>query len=473
MGEREIPLCVDVEHTLLQTNVFLESLAAFPKSRSLRWWLLLRWFLKGRAHFEEMLISEVRIDISTLPVHSEFLSFLQAEHAKGRLLVMTTDLDKLMAQQVADYFGLFHEVISSKGDVYRAGEEKAAYLVSRFGEGGFDYAGDEATDIMVWKSARERILVSSTAKHLNMLNRSMGVSRLFGSIRSKQSVLTALRPRQWTKNLLIFLPIIMAHKVTDISVLGHTLLAFLIFCLTASSGYVLNDLLDLESDRSHPLKCLRPFAHGDVSLAVGMLLMPLLFVTAVLLSLFLPWTCLFVLFIYLVSTTLYSLRAKQIPILDIIVLASLYTLRAIYGGLAGPVLISQWLLAFSVFLFFSLACVKRYSELFALRQRNGFVAKGRGYCVDDLPQVAAFGVASGYLSVLVMALYVNSPEVTVLYTHPPVLMFLCPPILYWISRIWLEAARGNIDEDPLVFATSDSVSYKVGVLCLTIMLLAL
>jgi len=286
-------------------------------------------------------------------------------------------------------------------------------------------------------------------------------------------LLRALRPHQWVKNFLIFLAPLLAQRILEPQIFFATLVGFVAFCLCSSSAYLINDLFDLAADREHHVKKMRPLACGDLSLAWGAFIVVPLISIAFILALLLPAKFIFALALYFVATLTYSLVLKQEPILDIVTLASLYSLRILAGGYAAQILVSTWLLAFSMFLFLSLACVKRFSEIYRLREANHQKVKGRGYVTGDMELVAQFGTAAGYISVLVLALYMNSEEVARYYTHPRELWLICPLLLYWIGRIWLLAHRGQVLEDPIVFAMKDKVSYLVGALSGLILLFAI
>jgi 4-hydroxybenzoate polyprenyltransferase len=282
----------------------------------------------------------------------------------------------------------------------------------------------------------------------------------------------ALRVHQWVKNLLIFVPVLLDHKLFQVPVLLKAVVAFAAFCCAASGAYVLNDLLDQEADRRHKLKRNRPFAAGTLSRSFGFTLAPLLFVAALLWSLWLPPKFLMLLVTYVVLTTAYSLYLKRVAILDVLLLAGLYTLRVLAGVAASHVRFSTWLLAFSMFLFLSLAFLKRYAELSDLPGGTDQRIEKRGYQRGDREWLVSMGGASGYLSVLVLALYVNSEQVIALYRTPLLLWLICPLLLYWISRMWLLAHRGRIHQDPIVATVKDPVSYGIGVLVALILYLA-
>ncbi|WP_226859357.1 UbiA family prenyltransferase [Acidithiobacillus albertensis] len=272
----------------------------------------------------------------------------------------------------------------------------------------------------------------------------------------------ALRVHQWLKNILVFIPMLLAHQISNVSLWANGLLAFISFSLCASSVYLLNDLLDLSADRLHPRKRLRPFASGELSMVQGIALIPLLLLAAfTIAALWLPTDFVIVLVVYYLLTVSYSFWLKAVVLLDALLLAGLYTIRIIGGMAATQIGPSFWLLTFSIFLFFSLALIKRYSELLALKQRGQLTTHGRGYHVEDLVMLMGFGVACGFMAVLVSALYINSDKVKVLYQHPAFLWLVSPILLYWISRIWLIAHRGGMHDDPVVFAAKDKGSWAV------------
>ena len=274
----------------------------------------------------------------------------------------------------------------------------------------------------------------------------------------------ALRVHQWVKNLLLFVPVLLDHKILDLPVVSKALVAFAAFCCAASGAYILNDLLDSEADRRHTTKRHRPFAAGTLSRPFGMVMVPLLFAVALLCSLWLSPKFLILLVTYVVLTTAYSLYLKRIAILDVLLLAGLYTLRVLAGVAASHVRFSTWLLAFSMFLFLSLAFLKRYNELSALPGGANETVARRGYLRGDREWLGSMGGVSGYLAVLVLALYINSDQVIALYETPLLLWLICPLLLYWISRMWLLAHRGQIDEDPILATARDPVSYIIAAL---------
>ena len=455
-----IPLCVDLDGTLLNSDLLLETVFAQLKHQPLatRYWPC--WLAGGKARFKTELATRGKLEIETLPYNRAFLAFLREQRQQGRSLVLVTAAHRVLAEQVAAHLGLFDHVLATDGNLNLAGAHKAQVLVERYGERGFDYAGNAAVDVAVWQHARHAIVVNATAKVTAQAQHCTEVERVFANEQPRlKQWMRALRLHQWLKNVLLFAPLVAAHPWGDLEKLVFGLLAFISFGLCASSVYLLNDLLDLSADRHHPYKRFRPFAAGTLPILQGAAAIPILLIAAFALSLLSspPWftVCLM---IYYLLTLGYSLRLKQLLILDAIVLAGLYTLRIISGAVAAQVALSFWLLAFSMFLFLSLALVKRYTELRILSQRGELSARGRDYHVDDLAILQSLGSSAGYLAVLVLALYINSPEVRQMYQHPLVIGLLCPLLLYWISRVWLLAHRGNLSEDPVIFALTDKIS---------------
>ena len=286
-----------------------------------------------------------------------------------------------------------------------------------------------------------------------------------GPVSLPLELIRALRPHQWVKNVLVFVPILLDHRLMEADTVGRGAVAFAAFCLAASGAYVVNDLLDLEADRGHPTKRFRAFASGDLSPAAGYVLAPLLVGLSLLVARSVgSWGFLILLMLYIGLTTAYSSYLKRIAVLDVLLLAGLYTLRVLAGITASGVRFSTWLLAFSTFLFLSLACLKRHGEISTLSPDVAAGSRRRGYVTGDLPWIRTMGATSGYLSVLVLALYLNSEQVTVLYRTPALLFLICPLLLFWTGRMWLLAHRGRIHEDPIVASARDPASYLVGLL---------
>jgi 4-hydroxybenzoate polyprenyltransferase len=429
--------------------------------------------LKGKAYLKQQIARRVLLDVSGLPYRKEFLEYLERQRAEGRSIVLATANDEQIACQVADHLKLFDLILASDGTTNFSGESRRDRLVSEFGEKGFDYASNDRRDLAVWSSARKAIVVNLRPQAVSRVAKVAQVERVFEDRRkSPVHYLEALRPRQWLKNLLVFVPLFAAHRALEIDLFVKALLAFVAFGCFASSGYLLNDLLDLSADRRHPQKRSRPFAAGDLPLSYALAMIPALVGLGCILGGLLSPLCLGILLLYFVLSVIYSLYVKKVVLLDVIVLAGLYTMRIIAGSAAVGIWPSYWLLAFSTFLFLSLALVKRYGELVVMRSVEGESAKARGYEMNDGELLAAMGTASGYLAVLVLALYITSGTAQVLYGRHELMWFLCPLLLYWISHVWLITHRGRMHDDPLVFATKDRTSRILILLMLATALLA-
>jgi 4-hydroxybenzoate polyprenyltransferase/phosphoserine phosphatase len=460
-----LPLCVDLDGTLVRTDLLLESFVLLIKQNPLFLLRAIAWLIRGRAVLKAEVAARVTLNAASLPYNKALLAWLKAERGTGREVWLCTAANEKLATNVANHVALFDGVIASDATANLAGKHKAARLVERFGDEGFDYCGNERRDLAIWRHSRGAIVVDGGGRLECEVKSERPVVRTFPSQGSRyKAVLRALRPHQWAKNVLLFVPLLAAHQITNLSSVTAAFLAFVAFCLCASSVYVLNDMLDLEADRNHARKAKRPFASGDLPLSAGFLMFPALLGIGALIALFLPPRFEMSLAAYYATTVAYSFFLKRLLLLDAVALAGLYTLRIIAGSGAADVGLSFWFLLFSVFLFLSLAFVKRYAELDALRRQQRLQALGRGYRVEDLSVLQSFGTGAGYLSVLVLALYINSPEIQALYHRPKVIWILCILMLYWISRVWMTAHRGSMHDDPVVYALRDRVSLGIGVL---------
>jgi 4-hydroxybenzoate polyprenyltransferase len=458
------PLCVNLDGTLIKSDVLLESLLLLVKKNPLYLFRALWWLLRGKAVLKAQISSRVSLQAATLPYDKALLEWLKAERSTGRSLWLCTAANELPATQIAAHLGLFDGVLASDGTTHLAGPTKADRLVQKFGAGGFDYCGNEQLDLAVWKCARGAIVVRGSRGLQRAAAEQTSVLHTFPEAsNTAAAIIRTMRPHQWAKNVLILVPLLAAH-LHDLAHAVQSVLAMVSFCLCASSVYVLNDLLDLPADRIHPRKSRRPFASGELSIAIGLALAPVLLAAAVALAALLPAKFQLVFATYYAVTVSYSFALKGVVLVDALLLASLYTLRIIAGAAATEVPLSFWLLLFAVFLFLSLAFVKRFAELEALRRKQLLRAAGRGYHVEDLPLLQSLGTAAGYLSVLILALYINSPDILALYHRPKFIWMLCVLLLYWISRVWMKAQRGTMHDDPVVFALKDRVSVAVGLL---------
>lgn len=473
-GEAEPPLVVDLDGTLIRSDMLHESLIQLLLRHPHDAMSLPRWLLQGKAAFKQRVAEVTRPDVSILPFDPDLLAWLREEKARGRRLVLCTASDRSIADEVAQFLGVFDEVLASDGTTNLSAHRKAGALVSRFGLQGFDYAGNAPADLAVWKVCRRAIVAGPNRPLRRQAAKVATVERDFAPPAAGLSTwLRGLRLYHWPKNLLVFLPLLGAHAFADWAALTAATLAFVAFGLCASSIYVINDLIDLESDRRHARKRHRPFAAGVLSVPQGLAVATLLLVAAFTLALagvnlaFAGW-----LGVYLATTASYSLWLKRKMLVDSLVLATLYTLRLLAGAAATGIASGFWLLAFSLFLFLSLALVKRYSELRETFRQGRARTPGRDYVVEDLALVETLGVASGFSAVMVLALYINGDTVARLYPHQEAIWLSVPVLLYWISRVWLKAHRGELEDDPVVFALSDPLSRFTILLFFTTLLVA-
>ena len=456
-------LCVDLDGTLLATDLLWESVLILLKQQPWTIFSIIVWAVRGKAHLKRQLAQRTILDPATLPYRQEVLDFLHQHKEAGRTLILTTGSDRHPAEAIASYLGIFSEVLASDGVTNFSGRNKGTALEARFGKHGFDYIGDSRADLHVWPLAHASILVEPSKTVLDQAQAQASVKLVISNRNNRLTVFfRALRVHQWVKNVLLFLPLIAAHQVLNVGQVLDVCLAFLSFSLGASGLYIFNDLLDLPADRRHPKKKNRPFANGDLPLIHGFFLIPLLLSSAFLISVTtLPTTFASLLGLYAITTIGYSFFLKQVPIMDVLTLAGLYTLRVFAGGVAINVSISAWLLAFSMFIFLSLAFGKRHSELQFRNVTKNQGLERRGYIGVDKEVLEMMGIMNGYLSVLVLALYINSKDILDMYQHPQVLWLICPIMLYWISRTWLLAHRGSMSDDPLLLALKDPQSYSV------------
>lgn len=472
-GQRGRPLAVDLDGSLLLGDSLHESLLTLLRGNPLYALLVPAWLLGGKARFKRELARRAVPDPASFAYNQPFLDWLRGQRG-SRELVLCTAADRAIGEAVADHLGLFDAVLASDGERNLSGKGKARALVERYGERGFDYAGNDRVDLDVWRHANAAVVVNAHASVLAAAHDLGTVEHVVPRSADRGGMLAwlhALRLHQWAKNLLVFVPLLTAHLMLDPEAISRALLAFLAFGLCASSVYLLNDLLDLPADRAHPRKRQRPFASGQLPVLHGLILAPILLAAAFAIATALPPRFLMALAGYYALTALYSFLLKRVVVLDVVVLASLYTARIVAGTFALAIELSFWLLAFSMFVFLSLALVKRYAELRQVRERGLTAAAGRGYEVDDLPMLGALGASAGYASVLVLALYIHASESLVLYSQPKFLWGMCPLLLYWISRVWMLSHRGLMHDDPMLFALRDRVS--LAVLGATLILVAL
>ena len=457
-----IPLVVDVDGTLVATDLLYEALLRFAARLPHEIISIPRWIAAGKAALKTNLADRVSPTIDTVPLREDVVDIIRGAQAVGRPVYLASASDRRYVDELAVRIGGIAGVFGTEAGINLAGKAKAERLVAAFGEKGYDYIGDAPVDFDVWRSARKPLVVARSDALIAAVTRELPHAQILSAPRVElTSYARALRVHQWAKNVLVFLPLIAGHRF-DIATFSATLLAFVCFCFAASSAYILNDLLDLPGDREHPRKRNRPFAAGAIPIPNGILMAVGLVTTAFGLSLLLPIRFSGVLLLYVAATLAYSLVLKRRVLIDVVTLGGLYTLR-VYGGLAAiDSHQTPWLLMFSLFLFLSLAIVKRCSEIVTMHSLGKTALSGRGYHLADLAVLLPLGAAAGYGAVFVVALYLSSPDVAVLYRHARRMWLICPLLIYWISRILLLANRGNLHDDPVIFAMTDRVSWITG-----------
>jgi 4-hydroxybenzoate polyprenyltransferase/phosphoserine phosphatase len=477
-------LCVDLDKTLVVHDTLIELFLCYLKINFPGALLLsIQIFFKGRLWFKKELVRTFFLEtkrhkkdiqsffsVENSILNQRVLDIMKEYKRRGGRLLLTTASDMRIAKLFYDKVGLFDAVAASEAIINLKGSVKRDYLIQRYGEKGFDYIGDSKADMPVFLSAYKSYFVGSSYALYRKLQMTVPDIVNLSELKAADNQVflqwfRSIRVYQWVKNLLLFVPVTFAHKLLDIGYIINPIIGTIAFCLTASSVYIINDLLDLQADRVHPEKKNRPLAKGEISLNASVIGAFFLLLSGIIFSFLLPSAFILYLFLYFILTSCYTFYCKLIPIVDIIILSFLYCLRILAGGAAAEVPVSPWLLACSLFVFYSLASAKRYAELF---KKSGTLVQekivGRGYTPNDSTPIGIFGIASGLISVLIFVQYIQSSEVLKLYRNPSLLLLAAPLLLYWISRIWLFAYRGVLSEDPIVFAMTDKASYIVGVL---------
>ncbi|MGC2298930.1 MAG: UbiA family prenyltransferase [Acidobacteriaceae bacterium] len=468
------PLCVDLDGTLVKSDTLLDSLLLLVRSRPLAALRIPFWVLRGKAAFKAEVGARVSLDVRHLPYNRSVIEYLEIERGEGRKVYLATGADQQLATRIADHLALFDGVLASDGITNLTAHNKLDGLRKTFGDEGYDYIGNAGPDLPLLQHAGTAMIANpAPALRARLRSRHITVEREFQDRTAPgKAILKSIRLHQWAKNVLIFVPMLLAH-VLRASVFADAAIAFVSFSLCASSTYIANDLLDIESDRRHPTKRTRPFASGDLSVKTGALVSAALLAGSIAIAVsLLPLGFLLWLFLYLVATLSYSLVLKRIVLVDVILLSGLYTVRMLAGAAATKVDISPWLGAFSLFLFLSLAMVKRFSELQNARTRGQALANGRGYLLGDIEQLRSFGTSSAYAAVVVFSFYIGAHDVSSLYIHSNRLWLITPLMIFWLSRVWLLASRGQLDEDPVIFAVTDRISLLTGLAVAVIAALA-
>jgi 4-hydroxybenzoate polyprenyltransferase len=467
-------LYVDMDGVLFASDSAWEALLRLLKRRPLMLLMLLFWLARGRAYLKQQLGQRAKLSPASLPFRQPVIELIKEQRRSGRRVVLATAGDAKIAHDVAEHLRCFDAVLASDGHTNLRGAAKRRAIEQDSNGQPWDYIGDAHADLAVWPGSRTALVAGARPRLLRQV-RALGcnVQVICDAPSPWQSLLRACRPHQWVKNVLVAVPLLVSHRLHEKLLVIQTALAFVIFCMVASGAYLLNDLLDLPSDRLHPNKRNRPFASGTVSIPIGLVTSALLLAGGVILSyLLLGAAFAGLVALYVCVTTAYSLDLKRRLVLDVFVLAALYALRVLAGTVATGIKPSDWLLAFATFSFISLAFVKRYADLTHARDFDIGSAAGRGYSVNDTEMFKTFGPASAYMAGLIFCLYISSPDVVKLYARPELLWLACPLLLYWMTRLWFIADRGYRLEDPVLFTLRDRVSWIVAIVLLALLLCA-
>jgi len=467
-----VPLVVDLDGTLTPTDTLVESVVAVIKASPLNLLRLPLWLLKGRSGFKEAVASRATIVAARLPYCEPLLEYLRSEKAKGRPIILATAAHASIAHAVSDHLGLFDAVLATEGGRNLKGRAKLESITERCGSE-FIYAGDSKVDVPIWQAAKAAVLVGVGANTAALVRRSVPVENEFAREgRGLKVWLRALRLHQWVKNLLLFVPLLTAFSFVEIGKLATMAVAFVAFSLAASATYIINDLHDLDADRLHPRKRLRPFARARLPILHGVIAAGACMTLALLLAFAVSTHFLAMLLTYVVLTTAYSWILKQQVLIDVLMLSLLYTLRILAGSVAVGIPTSTWLLAFSVFIFLSLALVKRCAELVLLGKSGGDATRGRDYQVSDLVVLWPLGVGAALSAVVVFGLFISAPETQARYASPQLLWLVAVGMIYWLARLWIKTSRGEMHDDPVIYALKDRGSRVTVLAMITTMLFA-
>jgi 4-hydroxybenzoate polyprenyltransferase/phosphoserine phosphatase len=458
-----VALCVDLDGTLLRGNILVETILQLLRRNFTYAVMLPIWLCRGRAFLKQQVAQRIELDPRHWPYRPEVVAYLQREHVRGRSIVLATASDLRVARAVARHLGLFQEVFASDGANNLKGVRRAHALNARFGARGYVYVGDSWADLPVWSAAAGAVVVGTVPGLAAKVGAMVPIeARLPGTERAVAlSYLRVVRPHHWVKNLLLLVPAVTAHRLADVRAIQDELRAIVAMCLVCSAVYVINDLVDLSTDRIHGTKRFRPLANGDATAVPAILLALAMLIAGALVAAPLPESFGRWIGAYFAVAIAYSFLLKRLPIVDVTTLAFLYTVRVLLGAAAIDVAPSSWLVLFVAFLFLSLALLKRYAELDEAGRRSAEIGPGRGYRLSDRAAIAGFGVSVGFLSALVLALYVNSHDAQRYYSAPGWLWGLAPLLLLWLGRAWIVAFNGNMHGDPIVYALRDPASYAV------------
>ncbi len=460
--DSSVHLFVDLDGTLIRTDLLFESLLRLIRRNPLYLAVIPFWLLRGRAWLKHQLARRVRIDPAGLPYNEEFLAWLRQQGDGGRAMTLISASNQLYVDAVSEYLGLFEAAVGSDAETNLKSRRKLRRIEAIAGGGDFAYAGDSRADLPIWSMAKQIVMVNcAPAMSDRFASRSGDVLRFGDGGAVFRPLLRAMRPHQWLKNTLLFVPLILSHQMNQPELLFAAAIGFIGFCLCASSVYLLNDMLDLDSDRAHQTKRARPFAAGDLPLAAGFLAAPALLAGAFLIALPLPADFRLVLLIYWLLTCLYSFALKRIFLVDVATLAMLYALRVTAGAEAIEVVTTNFLIAFSLCFFLGLALVKRVTELVKLQATTASAVSGRAYRRSHEPLLSVIGGLASVMAVVVFAFYINAPATTRLYSSPLILWLICPLLIVLLGRIWRLARSGALNEDPVLFAVEDRFSQSL------------
>ncbi len=469
----ERPLCVDLDGTLLRGDTFWEQVFFHFRREPLFALRFVGWALRGKRYTKDRLAALALPPAETWQFSPKLIEWLQAARASGRRIELVTGAHRPAAELAAAQVGGFDAVHATTPDRNLTSSRKAAFLREQHGASGFDYAGNSSADLPVWRDAHTAHVWHARPALVRRLRAAHARVEEHDSLPPTGGVLLSqLRVHQWVKNLLVFLPVLLAHRLGDVTAWTASAIAFLCFSLAASGAYCLNDLLDLPADRLHPEKRSRPLAAGNLAPVAGVALAITLPLAALALSLLLPRLFTLAVGLYFGATVAYSTAIKRIAGGDVVFLTGLYALRILAGEYATGIVVTQWLLGFSVFFFLSLSLLKRHGELLAMADAEEGAVPGRGYRREDVEVVRSFGTASAYVSVLVLVLYMSGETVVKLYRYPKAIWLVGPLLLFWFHRLWFFSARGLIPGDPIPFVLRDPMSYAVGALTAVILYIA-
>jgi len=467
-------LCVDLDGTLVATDTLDECLLCIARRSPRKLLMVPVWLLGGKARFKERVAEAAAADLCSLPYRPSVCEYIKGQTGKVEEVVLATAANWRIAKHVAGDCEFIQNVLASDEDTNLSGERKLAAIREYAAGRPFDYIGDHVKDLSIWRAARNAIVVGNTGRLAAKVAGAENVIQISsGAGSTTRDWLRQLRVHQWSKNVLLVLPLVLAHKLSSAPALVACLFGFIAFCCAASAVYMVNDLIDLPHDRSHPTKSKRPLARGAITIRQALAATMVLVGVAIVLSLaFLPFMFLAMLVGYWAMSFGYSLWLKRLAIVDILMLAGFYVYRILIGAVAIDVVVSVWLLAFSMFFFLSLGVIKRYADLLEAAGTGETERAGRSYSTADLEFLRTLGLACGCVATLVLALYLNSSEVVQLYRRPTCLWLVCPLALYWILRAWLIASHGEMHDDPVIFALRDRASYVVAALTAGVILLA-